>query len=137
MAAGAAKSTIEREKGLKGEKGAKGDKGEEKGRAAESFEDLHVYQRARELINGIYTATRQGPFARDYRLVDQIRRAGGPSCLISPRGFEIVTDAFRPSHSSDPSHPSNSSATKKRLQCRQFRRKIHGLDWGFLERDRA
>ena len=46
-----------------------------KGRAAESFEDLHIYQRARELANAVYTITKGNGFARDFGLVDQIRRA--------------------------------------------------------------
>ncbi len=36
------------------------------GRAVESFEDLHIYQRARELVNSIYTLTRIGGFQRDF-----------------------------------------------------------------------
>ena len=56
---------------MKSEKGAKSIKD----RAAEKFEDLHVYQRARELTNAVYTATRAGEFARDRGLVDQIRTA--------------------------------------------------------------
>jgi len=35
-----------------------------------------VYQRAGELTNGIYKATREGYLAWDFGLVDQIRRAG-------------------------------------------------------------
>lgn len=72
---------------LTSEKSLKGGKGE-KGGAAESFEELHVYQRARELTNGIYAATRQGPFARDYGLVDQIRRAGVSIMSNIAEGFE-------------------------------------------------
>ncbi len=77
-------------KGLKGEKGAKGEKGVkgEKGRAAERFEDLHVYQRARELVNAIYQLTRTGDFARDFGLVDQIRRAGVSIMSNIAEGFE-------------------------------------------------
>ena len=44
-------------------------------KAAESFEDLHVYQRARDLTNKAYACTREGAFSRDHGLVDQIRRA--------------------------------------------------------------
>ncbi len=72
---------------LQNEKGAKGEEGGRR-RAAESFEELHVYQRARELTNGIYTATRQGSFARDYGLVDQIRRAGVSIMSNIAEGFE-------------------------------------------------
>jgi four helix bundle protein len=40
-----------------------------------SFEDLFIYQKARELTNHVYALTREGTFARDFGLVDQIRRA--------------------------------------------------------------
>jgi len=46
-----------------------------KGRAAEAFEDLHVFQRARELTIAVYALTKAGVFARDRSLVNQIRRA--------------------------------------------------------------
>lgn len=71
-------------RGQKSEKSLKG----VKGGAAASFEELHVYQRARELTNGIYAATRQGTFARDYGLVDQIRRAGVSIMSNIAEGFE-------------------------------------------------
>jgi len=41
----------------------------------ERFEDLMAWQKARELTNGVYAATRQGSFVKDFGLVDQIRRA--------------------------------------------------------------
>lgn len=65
----------------------KGDKSV-KGRAAESFEDLHVYQRARELTNSIYQLTRVGSFAADQGLVDQIRRAATSVMSNIAEGFE-------------------------------------------------
>ena len=65
-------------KGLKGEKGG----------VAEAFEDLHVYQRARELTNAIYRLTREGTFARDFGLVDQVRRAGVSIMSNIAEGFE-------------------------------------------------
>jgi len=61
---------------------------DEKGKAAESFEDLHVYQRARELTNSIYALTREGSFSRDYGLVDQIRRACVSIMSNVAEGFE-------------------------------------------------
>ncbi len=72
---------------MKGEKGEKGMKGE-KGGAARSFEDLYVYQRARELTNGIYQLTRQGAFAQDHGLADQIRRAAVSVMSNIAEGFE-------------------------------------------------
>jgi len=65
----------------KGEKGAKGG-------AAQSFEDLHVYQRARELTSAIYRLTRTAEFAGDRGLVDQIRRASTSIMSNIAEGFE-------------------------------------------------
>jgi len=59
-----------------------------KGNAAESFEELHIYQRARELANAVYSATREGPFSRDFGLVDQIRRASVSVMSNIAEGFE-------------------------------------------------
>jgi four helix bundle protein len=59
-----------------------------KGNAARSFEELHVYQRARELTNGVYSLTRTGAFAKDYGLVDQIRRAAVSILSNIAEGFE-------------------------------------------------
>jgi len=62
-----------------------------KGSVAESFEDLHVYQRARELTNAVYQLTRQGGFAADYSLSDQIRRASVSIISNIAEGFERGT----------------------------------------------
>lgn len=56
--------------------------------AAASFEDLHIYQRARELTNGIYQITREGKFARDLALTNQIRRASVSIMSNIAEGFE-------------------------------------------------
>ena len=58
------------------------------GKAAESFEDLHIYQRARELAKGIYIITKSNDFARDFGLVDQIRRAAVSVLSNIAEGFE-------------------------------------------------
>ena len=58
------------------------------GKAAESFEDLHIYQRARELANAIYTMTKESSFGRDFGLVDQIRRAAISILSNIAEGFE-------------------------------------------------
>jgi len=42
---------------------------------ATCFEELHVYQKARELTNLIYRHTRSDTFSKDFGLVNQIRRA--------------------------------------------------------------
>ena len=58
------------------------------GKAAETFEDLHIYQRARELTNAIYKLTRNNNFARDFGLIDQIRRAAVSVLSNTAEGFE-------------------------------------------------
>ena len=72
------------QKGLKGQKGVKS----VKGKAAQTFEELHVYQRARELTNATYTVTRGSAFAEDHSLVDQIRRAATSIMFNIAEGFE-------------------------------------------------
>lgn len=39
------------------------------------FEDIGAWQKARELTKQIYAVTKRNPFAQDYALRDQIRRA--------------------------------------------------------------
>jgi four helix bundle protein len=58
------------------------------GKAAESFEDLHIYQRARELASAVYKITRGNDFERDFGLVDQIRRAAVSILSNIAEGFE-------------------------------------------------
>ncbi len=41
----------------------------------ERFEELIAWQKARELTREVYATTAKGAFARDYGLVDQMRRA--------------------------------------------------------------
>lgn len=65
--------------------------GRDKGKAASAFEELHVYERARELTNLVYRLTCQGPFARDRGLVDQIRRASVSIMSNIAEGFERGT----------------------------------------------
>ena len=57
------------------------------------FEELNVYQRARELTNRIYELTRDGAFARDFGLVDQVRRASVSIISNIAEGFERGTNA--------------------------------------------
>jgi len=59
-----------------------------KGNVAESFEELLIYQRARELTNAIYALSRTGVFARDLGLVDQVRRAAVSVMSNIAEGFE-------------------------------------------------
>ena len=52
------------------------------------FEDLHVWQEARGLVNEVYKVTKQGPFRRDFSLRDQITRAAVSSMSNIAEGFE-------------------------------------------------
>ena len=61
---------------------------ETRGNAARSFEELHIYQRARELTNAVYAQNRAGAFAKDYGLSDQIRRAAVSIMSNVAEGFE-------------------------------------------------
>ena len=66
---------------MKSEKGIKG-------KAAQTFEDLHIYQRARELTSQIYTITKTVEFAKDFTLIDQVRRAAISVMSNVAEGFE-------------------------------------------------
>jgi len=56
--------------------------------AIESFEDLNVWKRARELVNIIYRVTKNKKFVEDKGLVDQIRRASVSILSNISEGFE-------------------------------------------------
>jgi len=58
---------------------------------AERFEDLRVWQTARELTNEIYSVTDRGAFAEDWALKDQIRRASISVMSNIAEGFESQT----------------------------------------------
>jgi four helix bundle protein len=77
---------------VKGEKGVKGGNGM-KGKAARTFEELHIYQRARELTNEVYKITRSQEFSRDSGLVDQVRRAAVSVMSNIAEGFERGSSA--------------------------------------------
>jgi four helix bundle protein len=61
------------------------------GKVAKSFEELNVYQRAKDLTNGIYAVTRKQPFSKDFGLVDQIRRSSVSVMSNIAEGFERGT----------------------------------------------
>jgi four helix bundle protein len=54
----------------------------------EKFEDLVVWQKARTWCSEIYRLTREGAFARDFGLRDQIRRAAVSVMSNIAEGFE-------------------------------------------------
>jgi four helix bundle protein len=53
-----------------------------------SFEELPVWQKARELVKYVYTFTRKEAFSRDFSLVDQIRRSSTSVMFNTSEGFE-------------------------------------------------
>lgn len=55
---------------------------------AKRFEELAVWQKARELTSTIYSLTKKPGFSRDYGLVDQIRRAAVSVMSNIAEGFE-------------------------------------------------
>ncbi|GMU26265.1 MAG: hypothetical protein AMXMBFR16_11700 [Candidatus Uhrbacteria bacterium] len=58
------------------------------------FEELEVWQRARVLTNRIYDLSDGGPFARDFGLKDQVRRAAVSILSNIAEGFESRTQAL-------------------------------------------
>ena len=58
------------------------------------FEDLKIWNLARELTQTIYELTGQGSFSRDYGLRDQIRRASVSVMSNIAEGFESETQAL-------------------------------------------
>src|SRR5260370_14994484 len=52
------------------------------------FEDLHVWQEARSVVNEVYKVTKQCAFIRDYALRDQITRDAISSMSNIAEGFE-------------------------------------------------
>ena len=52
------------------------------------FEDLVVWQKARELAKGIYLVSARGAFSRDFGLRDQLRRAAVSMMANVAEGFE-------------------------------------------------
>ena len=61
---------------------------------AKRFEDLEVWQKAKELTNLIYGLSSSGSFARDFGLRDQMRRAAVSIMSNIAEGFESQTQAL-------------------------------------------
>ena len=53
-----------------------------------NFEDMDAWQKARQLVNGIYGLSQRGAFSRDLGLRDQIRRASVSIMSNIAEGFE-------------------------------------------------
>lgn len=60
---------------------------------AKNIEELLVWQKARELVNSIYSLTRKPNFGRDFSLVDQIRRAAVSVMSNIAEGYERGSNA--------------------------------------------
>jgi len=54
----------------------------------EKFEDIIAWQKARLLTRDVYKCSREGAFARDYGLKDQIQRASVSTMANVAEGFE-------------------------------------------------
>jgi len=54
----------------------------------ERFEDIEAWQEARKLARMVYTVTRKGAFAKDYRLCSQIQAAAVSVMSNIAEGFE-------------------------------------------------
>jgi four helix bundle protein len=61
---------------------------------AKRFEDLEVWQKAKELTNLIYRLSSSGTFSRDFGLRDQMRRASVSIMSNIAEGFESLTQAL-------------------------------------------
>ncbi|MEK6752267.1 MAG: four helix bundle protein [Chloroflexota bacterium] len=61
---------------------------------AKRFEDLDVWQRAKDLTNLIYKHSTDGTFSRDFGLRDQMRRAAVSIMSNIAEGFESQTQAM-------------------------------------------
>src|SRR5438093_13271533 len=55
---------------------------------AERFEDLFVWQEARQVRKEIYAGSKNGPFGRDYEMRGQIRAAALSTMNNIAEGFE-------------------------------------------------
>jgi four helix bundle protein len=61
---------------------------------AKRFEDLEVWQRAKELTNLIYKYSSENAFSRDFGLRDQMRRASVSIMSNIAEGFESQTQSM-------------------------------------------
>lgn len=56
------------------------------------FEDIQAWQKAREVAGSVYRVTKNGHFAKDFGLRDQIRRASVSIMANIAEGFARRTD---------------------------------------------
>ena len=62
--------------------------------AVKRFEELHVWQAARELVKQIYEVSKVKGLDRDFGLRDQIRRAAGSVMHNIAEGFDAGSDGY-------------------------------------------
>jgi four helix bundle protein len=62
--------------------------------SAKRFEELEVWQKAKELTNLVYKYSSDGAFGRDFGLRDQMRRAAVSIMSNITEGFESQTQAM-------------------------------------------
>lgn len=58
------------------------------GKRIKSFEDLFIFQEARELVKQVYAFTRQSPAAKDWGFADPIRRSAVSVLSNIAEGFD-------------------------------------------------
>ncbi|MEW6198310.1 MAG: four helix bundle protein [Planctomycetota bacterium] len=64
---------------------------EHRSRAAQRFEDLAVWQTARELARGVYRAAESQAVGRDYAMLNQMKRAAVSTSSNIAEGYERGT----------------------------------------------
>jgi four helix bundle protein len=60
-------------------------------KGVKSFEDLYIFQEARELAKQVYAMTQKGPVKKDWGFVDQIRRSAVSILSNIAEGFDRQT----------------------------------------------
>ncbi|RMF37703.1 MAG: four helix bundle protein [Chloroflexi bacterium] len=58
----------------------------------ERFEEIQAWQEARLLTRMVYEVSSSGPFAKDFGLRDQVRRAAGSAMHNIAEGFDAGSD---------------------------------------------
>ncbi len=58
----------------------------------ERFEDMHSWQKARQLTNAVYDLSANSKFSGDFRLTNQIRDAAGSVMHNVAEGFDAGTN---------------------------------------------
>ena len=91
----------------------------------ERFEEIHSWQKGRELCKLIYSVTREAAFGRDYGLRDQIRRAEVSIMSNVAEGFETQNNRTFIRHL----YIARGSAAEVRVQA------YVALDQGYITRE--